>query len=150
MLFVRPNRVNRVWESVARATHGGGLGIAAKVAPKDPDLLFSAEDEAKRVRLVCIYTSDFRDVDDVTRVLRRLESMRLVTRQGRGRIYYKCGTWLVMFPVVRRVVREAVANHGLCQDAYTYLGIGADNPWGLRASLFSSSDIFARLDSMVE
>lgn len=30
-------------------------------------------------------------------------------------------------------------------DAYTYLGIGSGNPWGIRASLYSSKDIFAHL-----
>lgn len=30
-------------------------------------------------------------------------------------------------------------------DAYTYLGIAGGNPWGLKASLYSSSDIFAHI-----
>lgn len=30
-------------------------------------------------------------------------------------------------------------------DAYTYLGIAGGNPWGLKASLYSSNDIFAHI-----
>ncbi|OAA54486.1 delta-9 acyl-CoA desaturase [Niveomyces insectorum RCEF 264] len=116
MLFVRPGHVNAVWHTVARATVRGELGIAAKVAPRDPAV--AADRQAEWERLICVYTADFRDRNDVGRVLRRLQALGLVRKQKNGRIFYKC-------------------------DAYTYLGIGAKNPWGLRASLFSSGDTFA-------
>lgn len=31
-------------------------------------------------------------------------------------------------------------------DAYTYLGIASGNPWGIRASIYSSKDIFAEIN----
>ncbi|KAG8162633.1 hypothetical protein KVR01_007111 [Diaporthe batatas] len=114
MLFVEPNSVNEVWASVAQATARNELGIAAKVAPRE-------ERGSARERLVCIYTHDFRDKDDIARVLHRLRQLELVRDRAGGKpIYYKA-------------------------DAFTYLGIGSGNPWGLRASLYSSRDIFAHL-----
>ncbi|PYI07840.1 DUF1917-domain-containing protein [Aspergillus sclerotiicarbonarius CBS 121057] len=68
-----------------------------------------------RARLVAIYTRDFGDRGEAERVVRRLVELGVV-RRGERPIYYKC-------------------------DAYTYLGIDGRNPWGLRASLFSSRDV---------
>ncbi|KAK7700521.1 hypothetical protein SLS64_010919 [Diaporthe eres] len=114
MLFVEPGLVNEVWERVATATARNELGIAAKVAPRE-------ERGSARERLVCIYTYDFRDRDDVARVLHRLRQLELVRDRASGKpIYYKA-------------------------DAFTYLGIGSGNPWGVRASLYSSRDIFGYL-----
>ncbi|POS80931.1 hypothetical protein DHEL01_v200698 [Diaporthe helianthi] len=114
MLFIEPASVNEVWAIVAGATARNELGIAAKVAPRE-------EPGSPRERLVCIYTYDFRDKDDIARVLHRLRQLELVRDRAGGRpIYYKA-------------------------DAFTYLGIGSGNPWGLRASLYSSKDIFAYL-----
>ncbi|ROW01809.1 hypothetical protein VPNG_07819 [Cytospora leucostoma] len=72
-------------------------------------------------RLICIYTYDFSDKADVARVLHRMRQLELVRdRAGAKPLYYKT-------------------------DAFTYLGIGSGNKWGLRASLYSSTDIFAYL-----
>ncbi|KAJ0115880.1 hypothetical protein J7T55_004049 [Diaporthe amygdali] len=114
MLFVEPAFVNDVWERVAQATVKNELGIAAKVAPRE-------ERGSVKERLVCIYTYDFRDKDDIARVLHRLRQLELVRDRAAGKpIYYKA-------------------------DAFTYLGIGYGNPWGMRASLYNSRDIFAYL-----
>ena len=67
---------------VARATASNELGIAAKVAPASYD--------DRQPRLICVYTKDFRDMNDVTRVLNKLQDIRLVSMKGRP-IYYKCG-----------------------------------------------------------
>jgi hypothetical protein len=68
--------------------------------------------------LICIYTKDFTDVVDVRRELETMANLHLVQRNsGRG-IYYKA-------------------------DAYTYLDIYSDNPYGLKASQYSSKDIFS-------
>ena len=67
-------------------------------------------------RLVCIYTEDFSDKKDVKRVLERMVDVGLITRKG-GEIYYKC-------------------------DAYTHLGIERWNEWGIKASLYSSKEVF--------
>ncbi|KAL7923184.1 DUF1917 domain-containing protein [Trichoderma austrokoningii] len=75
-------------------------------------------EDPRRDRLLCIYTADFRDKADVGRVLQRLRELRLVESRGRP-IYYK-------------------------PDAYTYIGISRGNAWGLRASIYSSTDMFPR------
>lgn len=64
-----------------------------------------------------IYTSKYEDTDDVRRVLEKLVALGLL-RNDRRPIYYKA-------------------------DAYTYLRIFADNPYKLKASLFSSKDILS-------
>jgi hypothetical protein len=67
---------------VARATASNELGIAAKVAPASYD--------NRQPRLICVYTKDFTDMNDVTRVLSKLQDIGLVSMRGRP-IYYKCG-----------------------------------------------------------
>lgn len=85
MLFVGPAFVNAVWERVAQATVKNELGIAAKVAPRE-------ERGSSKERLVCIYTYDFRDKDDIARVLHRLRQLELVRDRATGKpIYYKAG-----------------------------------------------------------
>ncbi|RSL39770.1 hypothetical protein CEP53_013816 [Fusarium sp. AF-6] len=110
MLFCPPAEVNDVWDIVAKATANNELGIAAKVAPKPVD------EDSRRDRLICVYTTDFADKADVGRVLQKLRELRLVEARGRP-IYYK-------------------------PDAFTYIGISSGNIWGLKASIYSSNDIF--------
>lgn len=114
MLFVEPKNVNVVWEIVARATAQNELGIAAKVAPRDGA-------DSRRAHLICIYTYNFVDKDDVGRVLVRLRQLELV-RTGGKPIYYKA-------------------------DALTHLGINSGNVWEFRASLYNSNEIFGYLKS---
>lgn len=84
MIFCPPREVDEVWSIVARATAANQLGIAAKVAPRpDPD-------DPRKDRLICIYTTDFRDKADVERVLLKLRELRLVNPRG-NTIYYKPG-----------------------------------------------------------
>lgn len=84
MLFCTPAEVNDVWEIVAKATARNELGIAAKVAPRP------AEEDSRKDRLICVYTTDFADKADVGRVLQKLRELRLVEARGRP-IYYKPG-----------------------------------------------------------
>lgn len=69
-------------------------------------------------RLICIYTKDFTDIADVRRELETMASLHLIQRQGGRTIYYKA-------------------------DAYSYLDIYSDNPYGLKASQYSSKDVFS-------
>ena len=68
--------------------------------------------------VVCVYTKDFRDEEDVLRVLRELEDLDLI-REGRS-IYYK-------------------------SDAFTYLDLysAIANKYGLQASLYTSQKMLA-------
>ena len=115
MLFPQADDVNRFWSLVATATADGELGHAAKVAANDGSGI-------SKPRLICIYTEDFSDMEDVRRVLKRLVGMGLVNGKGpwgeERNIYYKA-------------------------DAFTHLGIDSKNDWGLKASLFSSRDVLA-------
>ncbi|KAL2263311.1 hypothetical protein VTK26DRAFT_7294 [Humicola hyalothermophila] len=113
MLFPEPGNVNEVWGKVARATAGGELGVGAKVATRvDPE----------KARLICIYTRDFRDKDDVARVLNRMRELELV-RPGERQIYYKT-------------------------DAWTHLDIYGGNGWGIAASMYSSNQIFSYIRTL--
>lgn len=99
----------RYWRVVAQATSAGKLGPTSKVATPDPN---SGKDET----LICVYTYDFTDQQDVRRVLDELVELELCRKDGRP-IYYKC-------------------------DAYTYMDITSNNDYKLRASLYSSAELF--------
>ena len=107
MIFEPSNRVNDVWRAVAEATIGNGLGSAAKVATDGGD---------GGMRLICVYTNDSNDKEDVKRVVRELDAMGLV--DNKKGIYYKA-------------------------DVYTYLDIFSNNAadYGLKASMYASKDI---------
>lgn len=108
MMFCNEDVVDGIWTKIAINTFKGKLGIAAKVA--------TGEKESGRgsdPRLVCVYTRDFGDIQDVKRVLDALKSLDVVGGIGNGRsnaIYYKC-------------------------DAYTYLDITSQNEFKLKASM---------------
>ena len=90
MLFPTVEHVDFVWGKVAKGTVEGELGVAAKVAAAESE---DEVDGGKR-KLVCVYTKDFGDKEDVERVLLGLKGMGLLKGEdgGEGRgIYYKCG-----------------------------------------------------------
>ena len=88
MLFPEPGSVNEVWGKVARATANGELGTAAKAETRV---------DSEKERLICVYTKDFRDKNDVARVLSRMRELELVRPGGRY-IYYKSGQlWSLVF-----------------------------------------------------
>lgn len=114
MLFPNSKEVAPVWSKVAEATAAGKLGMTSKVATFNP---------SQHTSLVCVYTADFRNVDDVKRVLTQLADLGLCAAQGRP-IYYKC-------------------------DAYTYLDINSKNAYQIRASMYSSCDMLGRGSSTI-
>lgn len=83
MLFSEVEDVNEVWAVVAKATAKDELGVAAKVAPDDGS-------NNRKPRLICIYTKDFTDMADVSRVLHKMKDLGLVDTRKKP-IYYKCG-----------------------------------------------------------
>ncbi|CZT14256.1 uncharacterized protein RCC_00231 [Ramularia collo-cygni] len=106
MLFSNPSDLARVWRIVATATADGKLGPVSKVGTLGP---------AEPSTLVCIYTYDFSDFEDVRRVLQEIVDLGLCHADGKP-LYYKC-------------------------DAYTHLAMSSGNPYKLRASLYSSKEI---------
>ncbi|RYP64396.1 hypothetical protein DL769_006677 [Monosporascus sp. CRB-8-3] len=134
MLFPSVKDVNKTWEIVARATANNELGIAAKVAPRPEDEDDHVDDDgdddgnddgkgggADKARLICVYTADFRDMEDVRRVARKLKQLGLVPRRGRG-LFYKPGR----------------------ADAYSYLGIASGNPWGIKPSIYDLASVLGK------
>ncbi|KAL2072456.1 hypothetical protein VTL71DRAFT_11799 [Oculimacula yallundae] len=77
----------------------------------------------RSARLICIYTNNFQDMKDVKRVLLKLKELGLV-QKGKG-IYYKC-------------------------DAYTYLGLKSNNEYNIKASMYSSKDLFEAKDGKLD
>ncbi|KAJ5154492.1 Protein of unknown function DUF1917 [Penicillium coprophilum] len=108
MLFPTVDRVDEFWEIVVRAMEKGELGDAAKVATDDGS-------GSGQSRLICVYTPDFGDVEDVKRVVSRLVDIGLVGKGPRG-VYYK-------------------------SDAFTHLEINSKNEYGLKASMYSSREM---------
>lgn len=106
MLFPSVAHVDGIWKRVAQAVVSGKLSSTAKVA---------TDDGSGNTRLVCVYTPDFGDAEDVKRVIKAMAELGLVN-PGERPIYYKC-------------------------DAYTYLDITSKNEYGLKASMFSSRDV---------
>ncbi|KAF1354115.1 hypothetical protein EJ07DRAFT_182750 [Lizonia empirigonia] len=108
MLFPKAEEVTQTWKTVVEAVIHNRLGPIAKLAP----------DDDKDERLIFIYTKDFRDEDDVLRVLQELEELDLL-RHGRS-IYYK-------------------------SDAFTYLDLysATASKYGLQASLYTSHKMLA-------
>lgn len=86
MLFVSPEEVNVVWAVVAQYTARGELGHAAKVAPDGG--------EGEKPRLICVYTEDYTDIADVTRVAKKMKEIGFISALGRP-IYYKCGKFFI-------------------------------------------------------
>ncbi|KAK2015366.1 DUF1917-domain-containing protein [Colletotrichum eremochloae] len=95
MLFCQPKDVDEVWRVVARATANNELGIAAKVAPWDSH----NDPTGRKDRIVCIYTADFSDKADVTRVLQKIQELRLIEAIGRP-IYYKPGAYTLILALL--------------------------------------------------
>jgi hypothetical protein len=110
MLFPQVHEVDDVWRTVCEGVDAGRLGTAAKVS--------TTCQEGDSARLICVYTKDFTDLEDVKRVLLALVDMGLVRADMPRGIMYKC-------------------------DAYTYLGIYGKNEYGLRASIYGSKEMLA-------
>ena len=142
MLFPAEGQVDQLWDIVCNATWDGKLSECAKVATArgDPESTFDALFEdgenpgaARDVRntgqrLICIYTSDFSDKEEILRVLRAIKDLGLINIDGMGeigttgcagslkQIYYKC-------------------------DAHTYLDISSGNEYKLKASMYGSKEL---------
>lgn len=106
MLFPTVDRVDEFWGVVVRAMEKGELGDVAKVA---------TDGGGGESRLICVYTDDFGDVEDVKRVVSKLVDIGLVGKGPRS-IYYKF-------------------------DAFTHLEINSKNEYGLKASMYSSREV---------
>ncbi len=74
LLFVKRDDVDEVWAKIAAATRGGRLGHAAKVSTAWENPL--STNRGKHV--ICVYTRDHEDVEDVRRVRAALRELGFV------------------------------------------------------------------------
>ncbi|XP_041361593.1 UPF0696 protein C11orf68 homolog isoform X2 [Gigantopelta aegis] len=95
-------KIDAVWMTIANAVVANKLGQAAKVSCRDSE----TSDNGNHV--ICVYTKDFTDEDDVMRVELMLRQLGVT-----GRLMYK-------------------------PDIYTTLGIYAKNEWHLKATVYNS------------
>ncbi|KAI1438163.1 DUF1917-domain-containing protein [Xylaria sp. CBS 124048] len=123
MLFYPSSKVDKIWGVIAKATVTDKLGIAATMGPCDGLLMpnhkpsnpsgearseYDEEPEmvpTEPAHIVCVYTANIDDFDDITRVARKLEDLEVVL----DTIFYK-------------------------PDVFTYLGISSGNPWCIKTS----------------
>lgn len=119
LLFPLVENVNDVWAKIATATAAGELGPWAKCATQGSARngavgsgAVDAGYSEKHSRVICVYTYDFTDLEDVKRVLRNLVDLDLVREEELG-LSYKSDVW-------------------------TYLSIDSKNRWNIPASFYRS------------
>lgn len=71
LLFIPASRIDAAWAVIDRETREGRLGVAAKVATAMPNPMATHA----RMKLICVYTYNFEDLDDVQRVRQRLREL---------------------------------------------------------------------------
>jgi len=118
MHWVQEDALDEAWAIIAEATARNELGTASEVATKTDKPLVNPI--LGPMRLVCVHTRDFRDLEDVARVLRKLLDLGLFhLGEGGSTLYYKT-------------------------DAFTRLNILGGNKIGIPASLYASTKIIAQ------
>jgi len=98
LIFASIDTIDALWSRIARSTHAGTLGSSAKVAPCVES---SSEAGPPFHQVICVFTRDYMDRVEVSRVR---ESLR------------------------RLGVKERI---GYKPDVYTYCGIYAKNRWNI-------------------
>jgi hypothetical protein len=129
MLFLPSDLTDEAWSLIARATATISLGIGAKVGPHDKE----KDPHSREPRLICVYTKDFADKEDVARVLRELIALKVVSSRAKP-IFYKPGKY-------NSTQVRLAKNWSLRADAYTYLNIMSGNRWGIKPTLYNSADV---------
>jgi Domain of unknown function (DUF1917) len=76
MIFSSPERHDDAWALVRDATEGGSLGIQAKAATAKVNPLA----KGSKSKLICVYTRDYEDQEELRRVLRRLRELGFVEK----------------------------------------------------------------------
>ena len=71
LLFIPRARVDKIWKVIDEETKAGQLGIASKVATVKQNPLA----KSNSIHVICVYTYDCEDIDDVKRVRQRLRTL---------------------------------------------------------------------------
>jgi len=76
LIFVSSHSVDRIWEKIKIATEEGKLGGSAKVATAkiNPGFVNS------KARVICVYTYDWRDEQDIKRVREELRKIGITRK----------------------------------------------------------------------
>jgi hypothetical protein len=77
LIFLPPEKVDEAWKVVRNATSANELGISAKVSTAKPN-----PDSRDDTKVIYVYTSDWRDENDVMRVRNRLKELGFIDRLG--------------------------------------------------------------------
>lgn len=80
LVFVDIKELDKTWKIIKQATEKGILGIGAKAATAKSNPNASSENE----KVICIYTYNWQDVDDVYRIEKSIRSIGVETT-----LYYK-------------------------------------------------------------
>ena len=75
LVFVPAGRIDWWWEQIRLATEQGRLGISARISAKAATARVSELAVSPRMKLICVYTRNWQDRDDVRRVLRQLRDL---------------------------------------------------------------------------
>lgn len=75
LVFVNEKDVDEIWAKIKTATEEGKLGLGAKVATAKPSPLGKS---GKRV--ICVYTYDWTDENDVKRVRENLRNLGITNK----------------------------------------------------------------------
>jgi hypothetical protein len=70
-VFVGAADVDRWWATISAAVQAGHLGCFAKTATARPN----RHEISPQTKVICVYTTDWRDRDDARRVLRALREL---------------------------------------------------------------------------
>ena len=99
MLFTSRDKAKDTWKRIAKDVTEGNLGSSAKIS--------TLSNDSKQQHVICVYTRDYTDQEDVLRVRMRLRTLGFTRK-----LHYKA-------------------------DAYTYCNIYANNPWHIAPSRYS-------------
>lgn len=75
LIFVSDRNVDRIWIKIKSAVENGRLGSLAKVATAKVNPGF-----ANSTRVICVYTYDWKDEQDVKRIREELRRMGIVRK----------------------------------------------------------------------
>lgn len=71
LIFVSLKSIDVVWERIRKATEEGRLGEGAKVATAKPNHIAANSS----MKVICVYTYDWKDTEDVRRIRAELRSL---------------------------------------------------------------------------
>jgi hypothetical protein len=77
LIFLPPDKVDEAWIRVRNATFRNELGISAKVSTAKPN-----PDSRDNMKVIYVYTADWRDEQEVMRIRERLRELGFTDRLG--------------------------------------------------------------------